>query len=89
MPVGKKKSSLSEGFERLLDQVEHRIAVFDEQAARLAAQLTAVRQREGRIVDLRDTMIAGIVMVHHATLATRNVSRFADIGQTVVNPWAP
>jgi toxin FitB len=36
---------------------------------------------------LRDTMIAGIVVARHATLATRNTAHFSDISATVVNPW--
>jgi predicted nucleic acid-binding protein len=87
MPAGKKRVSLSEDFERLLDRIDHRIAAFDEQAARFAAELTGVRQKKGRVGELRDTMIAGIVLSHHASLATRNVTHFADISATVVNPW--
>jgi predicted nucleic acid-binding protein len=87
MPAGKKRVSLSEDFERLLDRIEHRIAVFDEQAARLAAELNGLRQKKGRVGELRDTMIAGIVLAHHATLATRNTAHFSDISATVVNPW--
>jgi len=87
MPAGKKRVSLSEDFERLLDRIDHRIAAFDEQAARLAAELTGLRQKKGRVGELRDTMIAGIVLANRATLATRNVAHFADISATVVNPW--
>jgi toxin FitB len=87
MPAGKKRVSLSEDFERLLDRIDHRIAAFDEQAARLAAELTGLRQKKGRVGELRDTMIAGIVLANRASLATRNVAHFADISATVVNPW--
>jgi predicted nucleic acid-binding protein len=87
MPAGKKRISLSEDFERLLDRIDHRIAAFDEPAARFAAELTGLRQKKGRVGELRDTMIAGIVLAHHASLATRNVTHFADISATVVNPW--
>jgi len=47
----------------------------------------AVRQRAGRPGELRDTMIAGIVLAHHATLATCNARHFADLAVPVVNPW--
>jgi len=33
-------------------------------------------------------MIAGIVLAHHASLATRNVAHFSNISAAVVNPWA-
>lgn len=87
MPAGNKQAKLSQVFEKILDGMDHRIAVFDENAARLAANLTAVRQRKGRVGEIRDTMIAGIVLAHRANLATRNVTHFADISATVVNPW--
>ena len=87
MAAGKKQSALSQLFQRILNSMDHRIAVFDEEAARLAANLTAFRQKKGRVGELRDTMIVGIVMARHATLATRNVTHFADISATVVNPW--
>jgi toxin FitB len=88
MPQGKKRVSLAEDFERLLDRIDHRIAAFDEHAARLAAELTGLRQKKGRVGELRDTMIAGIVLAHRASLATRNLTHFADISATVINPWA-
>jgi toxin FitB len=87
MPSGKKRASLLEDFERLLDRISHRIAAFDEQAARMAAELTGKRQKQGRVGELRDTMIAGIVLSRHAGLATRNVKHFDDIGAAVINPW--
>ncbi|HWJ48362.1 MAG TPA: type II toxin-antitoxin system VapC family toxin [Candidatus Udaeobacter sp.] len=87
MAAGKKQAALSQVFERILSSIDHRIAVFDEEAARLAANLTAFRQKKGRVGELRDTMIAGIVLAHHASLATRNVTHFSDIQATVVNPW--
>ncbi len=87
MPAGKRQAKLSEVFERILDRLGQRIAVFDDEAARLAANLTAFRRKKGRVGELRDTMIAGIVLAHHASLATRNVAHFADISATVVNPW--
>jgi len=87
MPAGKKRTFLSEGFEGLLNRLQHRIAVFGEESARLAADLTAARQKKGRVGELRDTMIAGIVLAHHASLATRNTAHFSDISATVVNPW--
>jgi toxin FitB len=87
MAAGKRQAALSTLFERILKSIDHRIAVFDEEAGRLAANLTAFRQKKGRVEELRDTMIAGIVMARHATLATRNVTHFADISATVVNPW--
>ncbi len=87
LPTGRKQTFLSEGFEGLLNRIQHRIAGFGEESARLAAGLTATRQKNGRVGEVRDTMIAGIVLAHRARLATRNISHFDDIGATVINPW--
>jgi toxin FitB len=88
MPQGLRRSALLEEFTRLLDEIHHRISVFGEEAARQAASLAADRQRRGWVGEMRDTMIAGIVLAQNATLATRNTALFADISRKVVNPWA-
>ena len=44
----------------LTEDLSNRILALDEMAAVTAAQLAADRQRSGRPVDLRDTLIAGI-----------------------------
>jgi len=87
MAAGKRRSLLLAAFDILLDKIGHRIAPFDDDAATLAADLTASRQRKGRPGELRDSMIAGIVVERHATLATRNVVHFEDLSVPVVNPW--
>jgi len=84
---GRKQLDLRSSFQALRGELGDRIAPFDESAAESAAELMASRQRVGRPIDLRDTMIAGIVLTHRAILATRNVSHFTDISAKVVNPW--
>src|SRR5260370_990373 len=44
-------------------------------------------KRAGRPAEVRDTMIAGIVLANRATLATRNTQHFKDLPLTVINPW--
>jgi len=88
MPAGKRRAQRTAAFDQILAKViEERIATFDSAAAEQAAELAAERRRTGRPGELRDTMIAGIVLASHATLATRNVKHFADIAKSVVNPW--
>jgi predicted nucleic acid-binding protein len=83
----KRRSQLLDTFKTVLEKIGHRIAPFDDAAAIQAADLMAIRHRKGRPVELRDTMIAGIVVARHATLATRNVIHFEDLSVPVVNPW--
>jgi len=76
-------------FERVLvEKIENRVAPFDTAAAQQAGDLMAVRHKKGRPGELRDTMIAGIVLASHAKLATRNTSHFEDLSVPVVNPWS-
>jgi predicted nucleic acid-binding protein len=90
MPDGGRRTQRIATFERILSDVfEERFSLFDSLAAELAAELAAHRLKTGRPGELRDTMIAGIVLANHATLATRNVRHFEDIAKSVVNPWEP
>jgi len=88
MPVGRRRTALLASFESwLAEVVQQRSASYDETAARRAAELAADRRRTGRTGELRDTMIAGIVLASHAKLATRNVKHFEDIASSVIDPW--
>lgn len=88
MPAGKKQTLRILSLERILNEViQGRIAAFDQVAAHKAAELEAAGQKMGRPRDPRDTMIAGIILASHATLATRNTKHFEDIAKSVVNPW--
>jgi hypothetical protein len=88
MPAGKKQAKLNDFVDQWLDQVlERRVLDFDTAAAEKAAELEAAGVKTGRMRELRDTMIAGIVQATRATLATRNVKHFEDIAASVVNPW--
>jgi len=87
--AGRRRSLLTKAFETLLtDAIGDRVAPFDAAAAEHAASLMAARHKKGRPVELRDTMIAGIVLACRAKLATRNAVHFEDLSVPVVNPWA-
>jgi predicted nucleic acid-binding protein len=84
-----RRVQLELGFMRMLsEKIENRTLPFDTAAAEQAAALSGARQQSGRLGELRDTMIAGIVISPRATLATRNIRHFADLPTPVVNPWA-
>ena len=88
LPKGRRRSGLERAFDRVLtDDLSNRILVLDELAAATAAQLAADRQRSGRPVDLRDTLIAGIAQSRRATIATRNARHFEGLDVPVVDPW--
>lgn len=73
---------------RLIDElIQERIASLDAAAAQKAALLAAQRKTQGRTVDLRDTLIAGIALAHQAQLATRNLRHFSDTDLSLINPF--
>ena len=88
LPKGRRRSGLERAFDRVLtEDLSSRVLTLDEMAAVTAAQLAADRQRAGRIVDLRDTLIAGIAQARRATIATRNTRHFEGLDVPVVDPW--
>jgi hypothetical protein len=88
LPSGRRRRQLEGEFDRVMETgFLQRIVPLDHEAAAAAARIAAVRKRLGKPTDLRDTLIAGIVLSRRATLATRNVRHFADLDVRVVNPW--
>jgi predicted nucleic acid-binding protein len=89
LPHGKRRLGLERAFEKVVEEdLANRILDFDSAAASAAARLAAERQRAGRIVDLRDTLIAGIAQARRATIATRNTRHFEGLDVPVVDPWS-
>jgi predicted nucleic acid-binding protein len=88
LPTGRRQTNLSFDFERFMDtDIQGRVVAFDSEAARLTATVIATRRRIGRSGELRDSMIAGIVIATGADLAARNTRHFNDLSITLVDPW--
>jgi len=89
MVAGKRKHRLTEVVEQIfVHDFQGRILPFDAEAARQFATISASRKAAGRPISQFDAMIAAIVRVHGATLATRNVRDFEHCGIRLINPWA-
>ena len=89
-PDASRRRQLELALKRLIAElIQERIAPLDARAAQQAAELAAQRKRQGRSVDLRDTLIAGIALAHEAQLATRNMRHFSDTTISLINPFAP
>jgi predicted nucleic acid-binding protein len=83
----RRRDVLSQRFGEVLARMNEQIVPFDAEAAQQAATLTAFRKMRGRPRDLRDTMIAGIVLARRSSLATRNIAHFDDISAPLIDPW--
>ncbi len=88
MAKGKRQRALQEAFRlALTEDLSGRVLNFDVAAADEAAVLSARLRAQGRTVEIRDVMIAGIVAARRGILATRNTKHFQDTKIRVVNPW--
>jgi predicted nucleic acid-binding protein len=89
LAAGRRRLQLEADFAKLLSEdLQGRILHFDDGAAESAASLAARRKPLGRVGELRDTLIAGIVISRKAELATRNLRHFQDLEVPVIDPWA-
>ncbi|HJT25350.1 MAG TPA: type II toxin-antitoxin system VapC family toxin, partial [bacterium] len=85
---GRQRRRLEDTFSKALEEdFENRILSFDQNAARIAANLAAHQRRQGRPVEIRDIQIAGIASARKATLATRNTRHFQSLGISLIDPW--
>jgi predicted nucleic acid-binding protein len=88
MDDGRRKRRLLAALDALLQiDFRERVLPLDLDAAMEAARLDAERERRGRPIDVRDTLIAGIAISRGAAIATRNIRHFADLPIDVINPW--
>ena len=89
LPDGERKTALQNAFHQAVYvDMQGRILDFDAPAAAAAGTIAAQQRAPGRLVDMRDAQIAGIIAARRATLATRNVRHFADAGVATVDPWS-
>lgn len=88
LKAGRRRTHLEKAFEQLLsEELDGRVQSFDRAAALAAGTLAAARQRAGLSMEVRDVEIAGIALARRATLATRNVRHFTDLGVDLADPW--
>ena len=85
---GRRRQQLEDDFiQAIAEDFQGRVLDLDQAAAETAASLCAQRRLRGRPIEMRDTLIAGIVVSRHAELATRNLRHFDDLEIAVVDPW--
>lgn len=88
LPDGKRKTTLQEKFQFVLEEgLNQQILEFDQAAANEAATIASQLRSKGHAIEIRDLQIAGIAKARHAILATRNVKHFVESGIEIVNPW--
>ena len=85
---GGRRRSLEAAFEAMIhSDLNRRVLPFDDSSAQCTARISARGRKAGQLVDLRDSMIAGIVATQEASLVTRNIRHFENAGIALINPW--
>ncbi len=88
LPVGKRRQSLEEGFERILAEAfAGRILAFDEAAAHYYGEIMGRRREIGHPLGIPDAQIASIARSIGCSVATRNVQDFTECGIEIINPF--
>ena len=87
-PDGARKQAFAPAALGMLEEdFTNRVLNFDLEAASILANLAAASERADRPMGLADGQIAAICLAHNASLATRNVGDFAQLGLQLINPW--
>ncbi|MBY0563055.1 MAG: PIN domain-containing protein [Hyphomonadaceae bacterium] len=88
LAAGKRKLSLTQALDALVDRFADAILAYDLQAADCCGDILAEAESAGRPMALADAQIAAIARVARAELATRNASDFATTRLVLIDPWA-
>jgi toxin FitB len=88
LPAGHRRDGLEAAFRMLLaDGFAGWVLAFDSACAAGYAAIRIRREIAGLPVSIPDALIAGTALAHGATIATRNVSDFAQCGIALIDPW--
>lgn len=87
LPACRRKETLSQMLNGLLELFEDRVLAFDTDAARHYAALAVAARSAGKGFPTPDGYIAAIADAHGFAVATRDVGPFQVAGLQVINPW--
>jgi toxin FitB len=88
LPEGRRRSNLAAAIQPIFAlDFQGRILPFDSEAAEVYADIASFRRKIGRPISQSDGQIAAIALSRGASVATRDVGDFAEVGLTIINPW--
>ncbi|RNL80822.1 type II toxin-antitoxin system VapC family toxin [Nocardioides marmorisolisilvae] len=87
LPAGRRRDAFLASIDATLRDHVNRILPYDGAAARIYAHLHAHRRSIGRPLAVEDGMIAATAIINSASIATRNVTDFEQLGVEVIDPW--
>ncbi len=83
-----RKHNLILFLQAIRDRFASRAIPIDVAIAETAARLRAFAKKQGRVLTVADSLIAGTAMVHDATLVTRNTKVFENLSVALFNPFS-
>lgn len=87
LPDGKRKRSLREHIDIIVQECSDKILPFDSFSGYLCGEMRCKAQSVGRVPAIADCMIAAICQRHGATLVTHNVKDFDYLDLKIVDPF--
>ena len=87
LPASRRRTRLEQWFAGGV--LRMRVLDFDASTASAWAHLLARLKKKGRVMPIKDSLIAATAMAHDLTVATRNANDFRHAGVTVENPFLP
>ncbi|MHB1013766.1 MAG: PIN domain-containing protein [Desulfurivibrionaceae bacterium] len=89
LPDGRRRAALASlAAQMFQEDFAGRCLPFDQEAARLYAEVVASCTRLGRPISVEDAQIAAIALANRLTLATRNTRDFEEVsGLALFDPW--
>lgn len=87
LPPGRRRDSIEATLSAFAKEYDDRVLPVGRLEAAQAAALRARARLSGRVLDLRDALIAGTAKTNDLAVATRNVRDFDGLDLVVVNPW--
>jgi toxin FitB len=87
LPESKRKDSLANWLNSLIEDYQNRILTIDLMVAENWGNILRKAEKEGNPMPAIDGLIAAIAYTLNLVLVTRNVSDFEPSGIPVKNPW--
>jgi predicted nucleic acid-binding protein len=87
LPAGKRKNTLAQALDGLMELFKDRVLPFDADAARHYAKLAIVARKAGRGLPIPDGYIAAIAVSRRFIVASRDTKPYVAARLAVINPW--